>query len=120
MHKRYVSYRINMAQEEKGKVEGKEEGVKVEWFFCLYLEWSCEAGDLLDAIGRIGEGLLVLSLALWLFGEEMIDFAGKFLLGLFELCVVFLVVFEFVHAVNYLLGHQKVLVLAKKRKLQGL
>lgn len=50
----------------------------------------------------------------------MIDFAGKFLLGLFELCVVFLVVFEFVHAVNYLLGHQKVLVLAKKRKLQGL
>lgn len=33
MHKRYVSYRINMAQEEKVKAEGKDteqEGVKVE------------------------------------------------------------------------------------------
>lgn len=47
MHKRYVSYRINMAQEEKAKAEGKEteqEGVKVEWFFCLYLEWITRSG----------------------------------------------------------------------------
>ena len=33
MHKRYVSYRINMAQEDRAKVEGKEqeqEAIKVE------------------------------------------------------------------------------------------
>lgn len=31
MHKRYVSYRINMAQEDRAKVEGREqEAIKVE------------------------------------------------------------------------------------------
>lgn len=55
----------------------------------------------------------MLRLALCLLSEEMIDLARKFLLSLLELCVVILIIFEFVHTVDDLLRHQKVLILAE-------
>lgn len=71
-------------------------------------------------LGNVGKLLLVLRLALCLLSEEVVNLARKFLLSLLELCVVILVVFEFVHTVDDLLRHQKVLILAEERKLQGL
>lgn len=71
-------------------------------------------------LGNVGKLLLVLRLALCLLSEEVVNLARKFLLSLLELCVVILIVFEFVHAVDDLLRHQKVLILAEERKLQGL
>jgi hypothetical protein len=73
-----------------------------------------ESGDLLQVRDNFLEVLEVQLFALGFVGEEVVDFAAEFLFGLLEFVVVVLVFLQFVHAVDDLLGHEHVLVLAKQ------